>query len=142
MPAEDPRTFMALEWRTVQRILILVMILSFGIAILGAVGEYRGWWNDVGEVLMTFGTVTGALSGIVGLVTSAGQGTVEDIQGTVEGNHEVLESNNDILQDNNELLEDSTRKLETLDDIQLELDRQTGVLERQVEVLHQIRDSG
>lgn len=126
---------MALEWDTVQRILILVMILSFGVAILGAIGEYRGWWNDVGEVLMTFGTVTGALSGIVGLVTSAGQGTVLSVQGTVEDNNELLE-------DNNELLEDSTRKLETLDDIQLELDRQTGVLERQVEVLHQIRDSG
>lgn len=117
---------MALPWHRVQRILVTVMILSFLVAILGGVGEVLGGWDAIGEVMMTAGTSVGALAGILTLLGGATQDQVRTIRSTVA--------------DNNTLLRRGNRKLETLDGIQFELDRQTGVLADQMQVLRQIRD--
>jgi uncharacterized transporter YbjL len=108
---------MSLEWKTVNRVLTAVSILAFAIAILGAIGEFLGWWNAVGEILITSGAVIGALTGLASLV--GGQQTVAAI-------HRTVENNNGLLEESSQKLD----RLETLDDVQYELDRQTGVLEQ------------
>jgi len=110
---------MSLEWKTVNRVLTAVSILAFAIAILGAIGEFLGWWNAVGEILITSGAVIGALTGLASLVGGAGQQTVAAI-------HRTVENNNGLLEESSQKLD----RLETLDDVQYELDRQTGVLEQ------------
>lgn len=101
---------MALSWEQVQRILVTVMILSFLVAILGGVGEHLGWWDALGEVMMTTGTVVGGLAGIFTLYGGASREQVQEVRAAVVDNGDKLD------------------KLDTLDDIQFELDRQTGVL--------------
>lgn len=92
-----------------------VSILGLLVAILGGVGELLGWWNEIGELMVSTGTIVGAVAGIFILFEGASQQTVEATHHTVE--------------DNNELVRESNTKLETLDDVRYELDRQTGVLE-------------
>lgn len=91
-----------------QWIMFLLSLFFFGIAILGAVGEYLGWWELIGEVAMTVGTIAGLLLGVASHLTSATEAQVDRVQ---------------------EAVRDNGQQLEKLDRIQLELDRQTGVLQ-------------
>lgn len=136
---------MRYTWAFVHRVLIALMVLGFGMALVGVVGEVLGWWNDVGQTLVTVGTIVGALAGTVELVSGASEGTVEAVREDVGGVREALGSVraevggvredvgevHDAVEANGEQL----GKLETLDDIQRALDKQTGVLE-------EMRDAG
>lgn len=85
--------------------------LFFLLAIVSLTGEILGWWNDLGEIGMTIGTIAGLLVGITTLVLGAGRDQATTIRHYVEKNHDLLRSSDS-----------------TLDKIQLELDEQTGVL--------------
>lgn len=90
-----------------QWILYGLSLFFFGVAVLGAVGEYLGWWDVVGEVLMSVGTLAGVLIGVFSVLEGATRDQVARVHDAVV---------------------DNGSQLETLDEIQLELDRQTGVL--------------
>lgn len=104
----------------------------FGMAILGAVGEVLGWWNGVGEVLMTVGSLSGlALTG-ASAYYAAGREQVSAVRETVEDNNELLGDNTELLEDNNEVLRESNDKLDQLNELEK--------LDRQVELLQGIHD--
>lgn len=119
MPERDIPTAMKIRTSTVQWISLVLAILFFGMAILGIVGEILGWWNDVGELLTTIGTIGGLIVSGTAVTTGATEEQVSRV-------HEAVVDNGE--------------QLEELDRIQLELDRQTGVLDEQLSVLTQIRD--
>lgn len=104
------------------RISWILAAFFFGMAILGAVGEVLGWWNDVGEVLVTVGSLAGLFVTVGVAYYSAGRDQVAAVRETVQDNNEILEDNNEVLSESNEKLD----KLEHLD--------------RQVELLQGIRD--
>lgn len=108
MVREPP--FSDLDPELLQWILYGLSLFFFGVAILGAVGQYLGWWDAIGEVLMSVGTLAGVLITVLGAVEGATRDQVERVHEAVVDNGQQLE------------------QLETLDDIQFELDRQTGVL--------------
>lgn len=133
----------------------------FLLAILGALGEYLGWWNLIGEVLVTVGTIGGLFLAGVDLLRGASEEQVDGIEsqlgsmdgklGTVDGKLDRLETVDskldkletmdgklDVIQG---ALTDAEGQTSKLDVVQTELDRQTGVLDRQVEILGEIRDS-
>ncbi|PSG97882.1 hypothetical protein BRD56_03275 [Thermoplasmatales archaeon SW_10_69_26] len=146
---------------TVIRIGWISAALGFLIAIVSGVGEYLGWWNLVGEIGMTVGSLLGIIATFSTLSLTAGRGqmhavqetlgSVDDTMGEVEetvgsvdettaANHQLLQANHDLLERQADLQQESSAKLDKLDVIEAELDRQTGVLDRQVEVLEAIRD--
>lgn len=122
MAPRGPSEGVRFETATVQRILLVLAVLFFSMAIVGIVGEVRGWWDDVGEVLAIVGTLGGLFVGTAALTTGASQAQVATVHEAVVDNGEKLE------------------KLDQLDVIQNELDRQTGVLDRQLAVLRDVRD--
>lgn len=93
-----------------QWILYGLSLFFFGLAVLGAVGEYLGWWDAIGEVMMSVGTLAGVLITVFGIVEGATRDQVAQVHDAVVDNGQQLQ------------------RLDTLDDIQFELDRQTGVL--------------
>lgn len=103
-----------------QWVMFLLSLFFFGIAILGAVGEYLGWWELVGEVAMTVGTIAGLLLGVSSQITGATESQVDRV-------HEAVQDNGRKLNKLDKL--DRLDDLDKLDRVQLELDRQTGVLE-------------
>ncbi len=107
---------------TVIRIGWTVTALAFLVTVVSIVGEVLGWWGFVGEVGATAGSTVTVLVGLATLLASAGRQQVAGVRQAVEANGDQLE------------------KLDELDRVQAELDAQTGVLDRQVEVLEQIRD--
>jgi len=153
---------------TVIRIGWISAALGFLIAIVSGVGEYLGWWDLVGEIGMTVGSLLGIIATFSTLSLTAGRGqmaavqetlgsvertvgsvdktmanveeTVGSVDETTAANHDLLEANHDLLERQTDLQRASSAKLDKLDVIEAELDRQTGVLDRQVEVLEAIRD--
>lgn len=120
---EDPLSDgMKLSTSTFQRLSLVVALLLFAMAILGIVGEVLGWWNEVGEILTTVGTLGGLLVAWSALATGSTEEQVDRVHQAVVDNGAKLE------------------KLDKLDGIQLELDRQTGVLGEQLAVLTDLRD--
>lgn len=117
MTMPDPPEGVRFETATVQRILLVLAVVFFSMAIVGIVGEIRGWWNDVGEVLTIVGTLGGLFVGTAALTTGASEAQVATVHEAVVDNGEKLE------------------QLDKLDVIQHELDQQTGVLDRQLAVL-------
>lgn len=115
MPSKNDSGVMQYTWDFVHRVLIALMVLGFGMAILGAVGEVLGWWNDIGEVLMTVGTILGALTGVMALLGGASEATIQSLRNDVGDVHDAVIGNGE--------------KLGTLDAIEVELDTQTSVLE-------------
>lgn len=109
-----------------QWIMFLLSLLFFAIAILGAVGEYLGWWGLVGDIAITVGSIAGLLLGVATHITSATETQLGTVHDAVRDNGEKLDTLVDIDED--------------LDRVQLELDTQTGVLDRQVGLLTEIRD--
>lgn len=168
MPAPDRWRLVPFEPTPDQVIRIgwISAALGFLIAIVSAVGELLGWWDLLGEVGMTVGSLLGIVATFTTLAFTAGRDQMAGIQTTVESVHETIGNvdrrmgsvdtrtarNTEILQDNNEKLGEATGTLDgiedalvqadgetsTLDVVQAELDRQTGVLDRQVEVLEAI----
>lgn len=128
-----------------QHLLWFLAALGFGMAILGAVGELLGWWNDVGQILMGAGTLLGVVMTAASVTTGASHEQVEVVQAGVETTHDKLDSMDGTLDSVDGKLDSVDGKLEKLDEldvIQAELDAQTGALDRQIEVLEQIRDAG
>lgn len=115
---------------TTQRLMWVLAALGFATAILGAVGELRGWWNDVGQILMGAGTLVGVVMSSSSLLVSSSSEQVEAVLDGQETTHETLES-----------MDSKLDKLDELDVIEAELNAQTGALDRQLEVLEQIRDA-
>lgn len=134
---------------TVIRIGWTVTILAFIVTVISGVGEYLGWWNLVGEVGLTAGTMITVVVGVGTLAANAGRSQVGGVREAVEENGRWLRENGGTLEDIDGQLDklDKLDKLDQLDAIdsdldkvQLELDKQTGVLGRQVQILEQIRD--
>lgn len=122
MPGRDLDEDVKIRTSTFQRLSWILAILFFGMAILGIVGELLGWWNEIGEVLTIVGTIGGLIVSWAALSAGATERQVDRV-------HAAVVDNGDKLQ-----------KLDELDAIQLELDRQTGVLGEQLSVLTDIRD--
>lgn len=144
---------MRVSHETAHRILMGGSILMFLLAILGAVGEYLGWWNLVGEVLMTVGTLGGLVLAGVDFLRGASETQVESVQSQLgsmdtkldrlepmDGKLESMDSKLDRLDVIEAALIDEDEQISKLDVGQAELDRQTGVLGRQVQLLGEIRD--
>lgn len=137
--------------KTAERILFTGGAIGFLVAILGIVGELLGWWNDVGQLLTTLGSVAGlALTGS-GIVLNAdrgqaqaildGQSTTHDQLASMDARLESVDGKLESMGGKLDSVDGKLDKLDELDVIQAELDRQTGALDRQIEVLEQIRDS-
>lgn len=136
-PYEDVRPEPDMD--TVIRIGWIVTILAFIVTVVSFVGEYRGWWNFAGEVGATAGTIVTVLVGVGTLAASAGRAQVGGVREAVEDNGDTLGAIDEQLDELGKL--DKLDAIEgDLDRVELELDKQTGVLGRQVEILEQIRD--
>lgn len=118
MPARDVPSGVKFKTATVQRIFLVLMMIFFGMAILGIVGEVLGWWNAVGEVLTIVGALGGLFVGVATLSTGSNEEQVERVH------HAVVENG---------------VRLAGID-AQFELDKQTGVLDEQLGILKQVRD--
>lgn len=129
----------------------ILAAIFFAIAIVSFIGEVLGWWNDLGELGMTVGTLAGLGISLGAAYYNAGKTqvagvheTVEDNNGLLEDNNELLEDNNELLGENNEIVAESSAKLDQLD--QLDQLEKLGKLEKlqtldhQVELLQSIRD--
>ncbi len=153
----------------VNRILLGLTLFFFGIALLGLVGELLGWWNLVGEILMAAGTFGGFVLGAATLSQGASRNqvdTVDEKLGSMDGTLGSMDDQLDSVDSKLDQLDSMDSKLDQLDSmdttldeirdalqgeegmtheldaIQVQLDQQTGVLDRQVRVLEQIRDQG
>lgn len=129
-----------------QRILWFLAALGFGMAILGAVGELRGWWNDVGEVLMGVGTLLGVVMAAASVTTGASHEQVRAVNEGVGIAHAKLDSMDgkldklDVIEE--ALVEDrDDGRVSKLDVVQAELNAQTGALKHQVRILEDIREA-
>lgn len=146
---------------TWERIFLVGSIVSFLIAGLAFLGELLGWWNDLGEIAMNAATVSGVVlaigfglgnasrrqaDGIHDTVVDNG-GTLGSVDGkldSVDGRLDSVDGKLDKLDSvDNKLdkLDSVDNKLDDLDRIQLQLDKQTGVLDDQLEVLKDISEN-
>lgn len=136
-----------MEWppepETAEKIVWYMAAGAFLIAIVSAIGEYRGWWNFIGELGMTFGTIVGGLLTALGVFITSSRRQVGGVHQAVLDNGGLLRSMDGKL-DKLEGMDRKLGKLDKLDDldkVQLELDVQTGVLGGQLAVLQEIRDA-
>lgn len=127
-------------------LMITLSLIGLGMVILSLVGEHLGWWNDIGEILLSFGTLLSVLTALVALVMGATRGQVRQASDAILENNTKLGTIDRKLDTANSRLGtidgklDKLEKLDDLDRVQVELDTQTGVMDRQVQVLEQIRD--
>lgn len=151
MPPDDQRSPMPWyepEMNTVLKITWGMAILGWLMALLGIVGELLGWWNDVGEVIVTIGTIIGLLMTTGSLLLGSGRKQVDrmdrrlvSVHGAVLDNGRTMTSVDGKLDKLDELEQlEQLKKLDDLDVVQARLDAQTGVLGVQLGVLEQIRD--
>lgn len=144
-PEPDFDTFLALTW--------LTALFFFLVAVVSAIGEILGWWDLIGEIGMGVGTTVSVLVTLIAVGASAGREQVDNVGQDVRSvggevrsvgqdvrslGQEVGSVGNDVqevhsaVEANGEILVSVDSKLDKLDDldrVQLELDRQTGVLE-------------
>lgn len=142
---------------TWERIFLVGSIVSFLIAGFAFLGELLGWWNDLGEIAMTTGTVSGVVLAIgFGLGNASRRqadsihetvadngGTLASVDGkldSVDGKLDTLDSMDNKL-DKLDTMDGKLDKLDDLDRIQLQLDKQTGVLDDQLDVLKEISEN-
>lgn len=131
----DPETATRLIW--------LMAAFSFLLAIVSAVGEVLGWWDLVGELGMTIGGVSGLVLTAIGLLSTSSRDQVREVHEAVEANGDTLASVDgklaklDTIED---ALVAADGRASKLDVVEAELDRQTGVLDRQLAVLGEIRE--
>lgn len=150
----DPETAIRVGWA--------VTLLGILIFVVSALGEYMGWWDLVGEIGMLVGTVLSIVVGFGTWFSGAGRRQLQAVGAEVRGVRGVVEANGTVLGSVDAKLDDLQRldKLDKLDQldvieaalvegdgeagkldaVQVELDRQTGVLDRQLRVLGEIRD--
>lgn len=128
LPEPDMDTVIRIGWT--------VTILGFILTVVSIVGELRGWWNFVGEVGATTGAIVTVVVGMGTLLAGAGRQQVGGVRDAVETNGRKLDKL-DVIED---ALVEADGRTSKLDAVQVELDRQTGVLDRQVEILERIRD--
>jgi hypothetical protein len=121
----DPETATRVGW--------ILAALLFGLGIVSLVGEFLGWWNDLGEIGTVVGTVGGLVVAVATYQHGADRAQVTAVRREVQGNGELLEALD-------RKADAQLDHLSELDRIQVELDEQTGVLDRQLAVLGEIRD--
>lgn len=119
---------------------ILIAILGWSMVALGLVGEHLGWWNDVGQAIINAGSVTGVVAGLVGLFLGASRPQIRQVTTTVADSNQRLKRIGSTVASVDSKL-DKLGQLDKLDVIQVELDRQTGVMDHQVRILGEIRDA-
>jgi hypothetical protein len=128
-----------------ERLLWLLAAAGLAIAILGVVGERAGWWNDVGELLITFGTVASVATGVLALLINATKTQAKHVADGVSDNgaklDEIRDSHGEKLDRNGAKLdrihEDLGGLRENLGGMREDVNRR---LENQHDVLVQIRD--
>lgn len=122
MSADDPSNRMAWEPDpdTAIHLVWIGAALMLLLAIVSAVGELLGWWNFIGEVGTTVGSLGSLLLAAYGLIASAGRRQLTDVDGHVQEVHKAVVQNGVKLT--------KLDKLDRLDRIQWALDEQTGVL--------------
>jgi hypothetical protein len=128
-----------------ERLLWLLAAIGLGLALLGVAGEYAGWWNDVGELLISFGTVASVATGVLALLINATKDQVRAVADTVASNgtklDRIRESHGEKL---DRIQESHGEKLDRIHDdlgsVSDDLDEVNRHLENQHEVLVQIRD--
>lgn len=98
---------------TMLRVSWIVAAAFAALAIVSLLGEIFGWWNDLGEVGATVGSIVSVIVTVSAVYYNAGRNQVEKVHDAVVDNGQQL---------------GQLDQLDTLDDIQFELDRQTGVL--------------
>ncbi len=126
---------------TVIRIGWTVTAIAFLVTVVSILGEILGWWGFVGEVGATAGATITVLVGLSTLLTGAGRRQVGGVQAAVEANGAKLGKLDKLDKlDSMDTKLDKLSKLDDLDRVQFELDKQTGVLDRQVSLLGEIRD--
>ncbi len=162
MPSKDGSRVMPWEPDPdrVVRVLWIGSAFWLLVAIVSAIGEIRGWWGLVSQIGMTAGTVLSAIVALAAYVYGAGKGQVNSVHEAVgengrtlvsidqalsghEGVLEVLAGSEgvvDELDGINEAITGEEGMIHELDVIQLELDRQTGALDQQIQLLGEIRD--
>jgi predicted negative regulator of RcsB-dependent stress response len=130
-----------------ERILLVGAVLGLLVAALGVLGELVGWWDDVGELLVTTGMLASVVLGLGFGLANASRRQVESVREAVEGHgamltdvHRAVDGNGDKLDDVREAIAGENGVVTELDVVQAELDRQTGVLEEQLSVLAKIQD--
>lgn len=133
----DPDTAIKVGWT--------VAALAFLVAVLSAIGEYRGWWGLIGQIGMTVGMVVSILVAMGTYVYGTGRDQLDKVYNAVESHGETLRMNHRTLRSMDTTMDAVGEALaggmiQELDVIQVELDRQTGVLDDQVEILGEIRD--
>ncbi len=74
-----------------ERLLWFLAAMGLALALLGVLGEYRGWWNDLGELFISFGTVASAATGVLALVINATKKQVRLVVTGVSANGSKLE---------------------------------------------------
>lgn len=134
MPTEDPSST-TMAWHPdpdrLLRATWIAAALFFLIAILSAIGEWRGWWDLLGELGMTIGALAGVMTTLAGAFYAASRDQASGIHGAVLDNGQVLGSvDTKLTSVDIKLSSVDTKldKLESLDTIQWALDEQTGVL--------------
>lgn len=125
-----------------ERLLWLLAAAGLGLALLGVVGERAGWWNDVGEMLITFGTVASVATGVIALLINATKEQVRTVATGVASNGDKLdrihESHGDKLDRIHESHGDKLDRIhEDLGGMHEDMNRH---LENQHDVLVEIRD--
>jgi len=104
--------------------------------VVSAIGEVRSWWGLVGQTGITVGSTVSILVGLGTYLFGAGRSQVADVHEAVRDNGSTLSSMDGRL--------DKLDRLDAidhdLDRVQVALDDQTGVLDRQATILEEIRD--
>lgn len=135
----DSRLPFGMSDETLIRLSYILSAIFFLIAILGAIGEIRGWWGLIGELAITVGTIGGLLAALGALYYGAGRGQVERIRDVVQDSNQKLDKLGQL-----DAIEDAIAgdegMIRELDRIELQLDAQTGALGEQTQLLGQIRD--
>lgn len=96
------------KWDYIYYALIVGTVLSFGLALLGFVGERLGWWNDLGEIFMYVGTATGVVLGATTIVVGSSRTQVEAARRTVESTRTAVEHTKNAVEDTKNAVEETT----------------------------------
>lgn len=146
MAAKDPEPRVDLD--QLERLLWLMSALGVLMVALGLIGELRGWWNDVGEVLVAFGTVASVATAIVALLINATKAQVRRASAGIEANggklDRIYEDHGAQLEENRAQAEANGQKLdeqtEMLGSQSEKLDEQTEMLDSHGEKLDQLHE--
>jgi hypothetical protein len=74
-----------------QRLTAVGALIGLGMVVLGLVGEVLGWWNDVGEILISLGGFISVLLGLVTFLLGATKGQVRTIANGIVTSNATLD---------------------------------------------------